>query len=246
MLLSESIIQAFAPTGCLRAAINLGNPVLAKADTPTGAPYGVSVDIAHALGSFLGIPVEFAVFTSAAKSVEAVASGQADIGFFAVDPGRGEQISFTEAYLHIEGWYAVRQGSAIRHNSDVDGSGVRVAVSRGSAYDLFLSRELAQTEIVRAPNPQSVLPLFLESDLEVMAGVKQQLEADMRQQDDLRLLPERFMVIRQAMGMARRRGLAPYGVLVSFVEELKLSGFIVQALARHGIEGATVAPAAVD
>ena len=242
MTIATQIIERLAPGGRLRASINVGNAVLARRETPSGPPSGVSVDIARAFAERLGVKVDFIVFDSAAQSVDAVAEGKADIGFFAVDPKRGENIAFTEPYLLIEGWYLVPEKSPIVRNDGVDRPGRRVVVGKGSAYDLFLSRALTQAEIVRAPNPQAVVPLFLEHELEVAAGVKQQLEVDMARYPRLRLLPERFMVIRQAMGLARGRGEAAHALLSDFVEEIKASGFVQQALMRHGIEGATVAP----
>lgn len=240
------IRQIFAPTGTLRASINIGNPVLAKQNNPGEAPYGVSIDIANALAERLGVAIEFLVFPAAQQSVAAVADGNADIGFFAIDPKRGESIAFTKSYLHIEGWYAVRDASPIKAVADVDQPGVRVAVGNGSAYDLFLSRELKQAEIHRAPNPTAVMPLFLDQGLEVAAGVKQQLELDMQRTPGLRLLPERFMVIRQAMGLARNRGDAAHAYLAAFVEDLKASDFLAQALARHAIQGANLVAPGVE
>ena len=239
-----ALLAQLAPTGRLRASINLGNPVLARRNAPATPPYGVSIDIAQAFADHLGVGLDFLVFDSASQSVDAVSDDQADIGFFAIDPKRGETIAFTDAYLHIEGWYAVRTESPITAIHEVDRPGIRVAVSNGSAYDLFLSRELKQARIVRAPNPPSVIPMFIEQQLEVAAGVKQQLEMDQQRFPDLRLLPERFMVIRQAMGLSPRRGVDAHAFLASFVEELKRSGFIAEALRRHGIAGASVAPAA--
>ena len=243
MVTLEQAGRLFAPTGVLRASINVGNPVLARRDSSGGAPYGVSIDMAREFAARLGGGIEFSVFDSASQSVDAVANGQADIGFFAIDPKRGESIAFTGPYLLIEGWYAVPDESPIRNHADVDRAGIRVAVGSGSAYDLFLSRELKQSEIVRAPNPQAVVKLFLEQRLEVVAGVKQQLQADMERHAGLRLLPERFMVIRQAMGLAKNRGEEASAYLHAFVEDLKARGFIAQALERHGIHGASVAPA---
>ncbi|MDR2111823.1 MAG: ABC transporter substrate-binding protein [Candidatus Accumulibacter sp.] len=237
-------LAIFAPTGVLRASINVGNPVLARRDSPSGAPQGVSIDIAAAFAERLGAGVDFTVFDSASQSVDAVANGRADIGFFAIDPKRGETIAFTHPYVLIEGCYLVPEASPIHTNDQVDRSGVRVAVGQGSAYDLFLSRELKQAEIVRAPNPPSVIPLFIEQGLEVAAGVRQQLEAQMPDYPGLRLLPGRFMVIRQAMGLARRRGDDALACLTAFVEEIKSSGLVARLLERHGIQGASVAPPA--
>ena len=207
---NASILAALAPTGKLRATINVGNPILAAIDAATAAPYGVSVDIARELAQRLGAPLECVVVEAAKKSVETVASGRADVGFFAVDPVRGADIAFTEPYVLIEGCYLVRQDSPIRDNSEVDAPHTRIAAGAGSAYDLFLTRELRQATLVRVPTSPAVVDAFLEQGLEVAAGVKQQLEADTARHRGLRLIQEPFMVIRQAMGVARARaGTAP-------------------------------------
>jgi polar amino acid transport system substrate-binding protein len=244
MNIPSHIIQSFTPTGKLRASINLGNPILANRDPITQQPIGVSVDLANALSLRLGVGIEFVVFDAAGKSVEAVTQEQADIGFFAIDPLRGEGISFTVAYVLIEGSYMVRTDSNIQTNDEVDKAGHRVTVGKGSAYDLFLTRELKHADIVRAPTSPTVVDVFVEQGLDVAAGVKQQLEADTKRFPNLRLLPGRFMVIQQAMGLPKSRGSAAAEFLRLFVEDMKASGFIHEALAKHGIQGASVAPAA--
>lgn len=244
MTIDPRVVAAFAPTGKLRASINLGNPILANKDAATGQPVGVSVDLAHAFAERLGVGIELVVFDAAGKSVEAVTREEADIGFFAIDPLRGEGISFTAAYVLIEGAYLVPSGSPIQSNEEVDRAGLRVAVGKGSAYDLHLSRELKHAEIVRAPTSPTVVDVFMEQQLDVAAGVKQQLQADAARVPNLRLLPGRFMVIQQAMGTPRSRGELAALFLRQYVEEMKASGFVAKALARHGIEGASVAPAA--
>ena len=235
---NQSIRAALAPTGTLRATINVGNPILAGIDETTGAPYGVSVDIARELAQRLGIPLECVVVDAAKKSVETVASGRADVGFFAVDPVRGADIAFTEPYVLIEGCYLVRQGSPIRENSQVDAPNTRVAAGAGSAYDLFLTRELKHATLVRVPTSPAVVDAFVEQGLEVAAGVKQQLEADTARHPGLRLIQQPFMVIRQAMGVAKTRGDAAAQYLRAFVDDLRGSAFVRAALARHGIKGA--------
>ncbi|WP_322069495.1 ABC transporter substrate-binding protein [Paraburkholderia bannensis] len=244
MNIDSAVIKAFAPTGVLRASINLGNPILANRDSATGEPFGVSVDLARDFAAYLGLPLELVVFDAAGKSVEAVSDERADFGFFAVDPKRGETIAFTAPYVLIEGFYLVREDSPVRTNADVDTANHRVAVGKGSAYDLFLTRELKAAQIVRAPTSPAVVQTFIQQGLEVAAGVKQQLQADASKLGGLRLLDQRFMVIRQAMGVARSRGEQAAALLADFVEQKKASGFVGDALARHGIEGASVAPAA--
>ncbi|KQY15831.1 ABC transporter substrate-binding protein [Massilia sp. Root133] len=232
----------FAPGGKLRAAINLGNPILAHAAGDGGAG-GVSVDLAREFARRLGVDLELVVVDAAGKSVDAVATERADIGFFAIDPARGADIAFTAPYVLIEGSYLVKDDSPIRANEDVDRAVHRVVVGKGSAYDLFLTRELRQAQIVRAPSSPAVVPTFLELGADVAAGVRQQLEADARARPGLRLLDGRFMVIRQAMGGPKSRGEHAAAALAAFVEEMKASGFVAEAMTRHGIEGASVAPA---
>lgn len=242
---ADALRSALAPTGMLRASINLGNPLLARADPAGGPPRGVSVDLARELAAQLGVGVEFVVFDTAAQSVQAVREERADVGFFAVDPLRGAGIGFSAPYLLIEGCYLVRDDSPLQSNDEVDRPGVRVVVGRGSAYDLHLGRELKAAEIVRAESSQAVVDLFVARGLEVAAGVRQPLEADARRIGGLRLLPGRFMVIQQAMGLPAGRGEAARQALAEFVEAMKASGFVERALARHGVLGASVAPAAL-
>lgn len=243
MPLPASLRSAFTPSGKLRASINLGNPILAGRDS-SGRPCGVSVDLATELARTLQAELELVVFDTAGKSVEAVAGEQADFGFFAIDPLRGQQIAFSAPYVLIEGYYMVRDDSPLQTNEQVDRAGHRVVVGQGSAYDLYLSRALKQATILRAPSSPAVLQHFLQEGAEVAAGVKQQLEQDAAPLGGLRLLNERFMVIRQAMGLPKSRGEEAAAFLAAFVEQMKASGFVADALARHGIQGASVAPAA--
>lgn len=238
------LVADFAPTGALRAAINLGNPILAGTDAD-GHPRGVSVDLAAELARRLGVPLSPVVVDAAGKSVAAVESGEADVGFFAVDPQRAEQIAFTAPYVLIEGCYLVRADSALRSNDEVDAEGHTVVVGRGSAYDLYLTRALQNARIERAPTSPTVVDTFvaLGDAAQVAAGVRQQLEADAARCGGLRLLDGRFMVIRQAMGLRSDRGPAAAAALAVFVEAMKAQGVVAAALERHGIQGASVAPA---
>ncbi len=240
--LPSGAAAALAPSGRLRASINLGNPILARKDAATGEAVGVSVDLARALADQLGVPLDLKVFDAAAKSVEAVTTGQADIGFFAVDPLRGEGIRFSAPYVLIEGAYLVKQGSPLTDNAQVDRAGTTVMVGKGSAYDLYLSREIKAAQLLRAPTSPAVVDAFLAQGADVAAGVKQQLESDAARLGGLRLLPGRFMVIEQAMGVPAGRGDVAQAALKAFVEAAKASGFVADALKRHGIQGALVAP----
>jgi len=242
MPITKELLHTIAPTGKLRASINLGNPILANKNPETGEPFGISIDLANAFAKKLDLEIELVVFDSAGKSVEAVTQEKADIGFFAVDPLRGEGIAFTAPYVLIEGAYLVKNNFSVKSNEEVDILGNRIVVGKGSAYDLFLTREIKSAQIVRAPTSPTVASVFLEGGYEVAAGVRQQLESDALKISGLRLLPGRFMVIQQAMGLPKIRGDIASHFLSEFVEEMKISGFIANAMQKHGIKGATVAP----
>jgi polar amino acid transport system substrate-binding protein len=237
-LASAQPVAEIAPTGKLRAAINYGNAVLASKDA-NGQPQGVSVDLARALGARIGVPVELVTFDSAGKVSSSV--GQWDIAFLAVDPMRATDIAFTAPYVIIEGAYLVPANSPIKSNEEVDRAGTRVAVGAGSAYDLYLTREIKSATLVRAPTSPAVVDMMVAQNLDVAAGVKQQLEADARRVPNVRLLPGRFMVINQAMGVPQGRPAAA-AYVKQFVEDVKASGFVAESLKRHRIEGAAVAP----
>jgi polar amino acid transport system substrate-binding protein len=245
MYIDPEIVSTFTPTGRLRASINLGNPILANRDPSTGQPTGVSVDLAREFARRLEVEIELVVLDTAGKSVETVRSEQADVGFFAIDPLRGEGILFTAPYVLIEGSYLVRVDSPLQSNEEVDSPAHRVTVGAGSAYDLYLTRELKHAQIVRASSSPAVVDTFLAQGSDVAAGVKQQLESDAKRLPGLRLLPGRFMVIEQAMGTPKGRGQRAADCLSQFVEEMKVSGFVAAALNRHGILGAAVAPARI-
>jgi polar amino acid transport system substrate-binding protein len=233
----SNVVRELAPTGKLRAAINFGNTVLAQRE-PFG---GVSVELARELAKRLGVPVEFVTYDAAGRVTADATKGVWDIAFVARDPERAKDIEFTPAYVVIEGGYMVANGSPIQRIEDVDRPGVRVAVGRGSAYDLWLSRNLKQATIVRAPTSPAAIELFRKNQLEVVANVKQPLMEYARKNPDVRMLPGRFMAIEQAMATPRGRT-AGARYLTDFIDEMKASGFVAAALANTGQRDATVAP----
>jgi polar amino acid transport system substrate-binding protein len=240
-LQSPTLAALIAPQGILRVSINLGNPVLAGLDA-AGEPSGISADLSRSLAQQLGLGIEWRVFKKADDSVQCVRSDEADIGFFAIDPVRGEGLHFSPPYVQIEGAYLVRNDSPLQSNDEVDQASHRVTVGAGSAYDLFLTRHLKNAPIVRAPSSPAVVDVFMAQQLEVAAGVKQQLQADAQRLGGVRLLPGRFMVIHQAMGMPATRSEQARQCLNAFVEEAKRSGWVAEAFVRHQIQGAAVAP----
>ena len=233
-------LSDLAPTGILRAAINFGNPVLAGKDASTGAPSGISVDLARELALRLGVAVDVVPYDSAGKVVAGITANAWDVCFLAIDPLRAADIAFTAAYAVIKGVYVVAADSEIKANADVDRPGTRVGVVVGSAYDLFLTRELKHASLARAGSPDGVMELWTAGQLDAIAGVKQQLDAHVVRTPGLRMLAGQFMAINQAMGTPRGRE-AGAVYLRGFVDEMKSSGFIARAFANNNITGAVMA-----
>jgi polar amino acid transport system substrate-binding protein len=235
----DIVVSELAPAGVLRAAINLGNPVLAQGTA--AAPAGVTVDIAGELGARLGVAVELVCFNAARESFEAMRQDRAGVCFLAIEPARAAEVAFTAPYVVIEGIYVVREDSSFTTLADVDREHVRISVNEGSAYDLFLSRTLRHAAVVRAPDGIS---MFCQDGLEAGAGIRQVVSDFAARTPGFRVIDERFMQIRQAVGVTRTHAPSTVRFLAAVLEELKASGFISDALRRSGQDSSLVAPPA--
>lgn len=235
-------MSEIAPTGRLRAAINLGNIVLAHRDA-AGEPAGVSVDLARELARRLDLRLDIVPFDAAGKVTASAGQDVWDVAFLAVDPVRAGEITFTAPYVLIEGTYMVPDKSPVRTVGEVDRDGATIAVGRGSAYDLFLTRAVRNASLVRATTSADAVQLFVDQKLDAVAGVKQPLALFAARNPAFRVIEGRFMAIEQAMGVPKGRDRAA-AYLSAFVEEAKRSGFVTDALARHNQPEAIVAPLA--
>jgi polar amino acid transport system substrate-binding protein len=237
------VMKDLAPTGKLRAAINFGNGVLAQKG-PSGEPRGITPDLATALAKRLGVAVEFVPYEAAGKVFEGAKAGAWDIGFIAIEPVRAAEIEFTAPYLIIDGTYMVRKDSPLKEVGDVDKPGVRIAVGLGSGYVTYLQRTMKNAKIVEAAvgGGRANIELFVNDKLEAVAGVRQPLEAYAKDHSEMRVMSGAFSEIRQAMGTPKGHT-AGAKYIAGFVEEMKASGFVADALKRSG-QVAQVAPAA--
>jgi polar amino acid transport system substrate-binding protein len=189
------------------------------------------------------VPVEFVRFDQAGKMADAVKTGSWDVAFLAAEPARANEIAFTAAYLEIEATYLVPAGSPLRTIDDVDRPGVRIAVANKAAYDLYLSRTLKHAQLRRAEGIDGSYDLFVAEKLDVLSGLKPRLLMDVEKLPGARILDGRFTAVQQGIGTPKARAAAA-AYLREFVEEAKSAGLVAQAIARHGVRGVNVAPAA--
>ena len=240
MALSPAAKSELAPAGRLRVGINYGNFLLVTKDDAKGEYRGIAVDLGRELGRRLGVPVELVPFATAGKLADAVKAGAWDVAFLGNEPQRAGDIAFSPAYLEIEATYLVPAGSKIRTIADVDREGVRIATAVNSAYDLYLSRTLKHATLVRANAIQGSYDVFVKDKLEVLSGLRPRLVTDAETLPGSRVLDGRFTTVQQSVGTPQGRPAAA-AYLSEFAKEIKTSGFVAEAIARHAVRGVSVA-----
>ena len=241
--MSPDIVSDLAPTGVLRAGINLSNFLLVTGKSSAGEPEGVAPDMAREVATRLGVPVKYVTFKSPGELADEAGKGVWDIGLIGAEPQRAETIAFTAAYVEIEATYLVPAGSRLQTIADVDTPGVRIAVAGRSAYGLWLDRNIRHAELVRADSLGAATAQFIEGKLEALAGLRPGLLADRDKLPGARIIDGKFSAVQQAIGTAKRNT-AGAAYLGAFVEEAKASGLVARLIERHKVRGLSVAPPA--
>jgi polar amino acid transport system substrate-binding protein len=225
-----------APTGKLRAGMNLGNALFTTKDAATGELRGVAVDLVRELGSRLGVPVEMVVHATPGDVADAVNKGTWDVAILAIAQARAQTIAFSPAITEIEATYAVHNDSALRSAGQVDASGIRISAPEKAGYELYLTQTLRNATLIRSKGFQESLDLFKERRADALAGLKPTLLESMGKLPDARLLEGKFMTVNHGLCTPRaRRAAAEY--LKAFAEEMNASGFVARSIARHGVQG---------
>jgi polar amino acid transport system substrate-binding protein len=241
--MSQEVVTELAPTGTLRAGINLGNFLLVTGKSPAGDPEGVAPDMARAIAERLGVALKLVPFKTPAELADAAGSNVWDIGLIGAEPARAEKIAFSPAYVEIQATYLVPAGSALRTVAEVDHPGIRIAVYARSAYDLWLVRNIKHAQLVHANSIDAAFDLFVEQKLEALASLRPRLLTDVERLPGARILDGQFTAVQQAVGTGKAN-VEGAAFLRRFVEEAKASGFVAGLIARHQVRGLSVAPAA--
>ena len=240
--LSDAARSELTPTGKLRVGLNHGNFLLVKPNSKAD-PRGVAPDVARELGRRLGAPVEFVNFDTAGGLADSVRQSAWDVAFLGAEPQRANEIAFTAAYLEIPSTYLVPAGSPIRSVDEVDREGVRIACAEASAYGLYLERTIKKARLVLTKGLDGSFDAFVKDKLEALAGLKPRLLTDVQKLPGARLLDGQFTAVQQAVGTPKSRETAAR-YLRAFVEDVKASGFVAEAIARNAVAGVSVAPPA--
>ncbi len=244
VLPSPNIVSELAPTGVLRAAINMGNFLLVTGKDPSGDPSGVSPDIAAAIAARLGVPVKYVPYARPGEIADDAEKGLWDIGNIGAEPQRAAVINFTAAYCEIEATYLVPAGSPIRGVTEIDQPGKRIAVTARSAYGLWLENNVKKAELLQFDSADAAIKAFVDDKMDAYAGLRPALIGLADKLPGSRILDGQFAAVQQAVGTPKKNA-AGFAFLRDFVEEAKKSGIVASLIERHGVTGRlSVAPPA--
>lgn len=241
---SAEIVAQLAPTGVLRAGINMSNFLLVVDKTKSGDPIGPSPSMAQAIADALGVPLELVPFDSPSAVSDAAGTGVWDIGNIGAEPQRAKVMDFTAAYAEIEATYLVPPGSAIQSIDEVDRPGNRISVSKGSAYGLWLENNIKQADLQPVTGGEAAFKTFIDDKMEAFAGLRPGLMNQKTKLPGSRILDGQFASVQQAVGVNKGND-AAHAWLKEFVEEAKASGLVAGFIQKHGVQrNLSVAPPA--
>ena len=231
----DLISKKLAPTGILRVGINMSNFLLVSGVNSSGLPKGVSPDLGERIAKELNVPHKLVQYKRPGELADAVNKNQWDIGNIAFEPKRAETIDFTNSYVNIDANFLVRKIDNFKSNEDVSKAKVKIAVAERSAYDLWLSENFKDIELIRASSIQNSHILFNEGKANVLAGLKPKLIEELSKNDQLEIIEDPFTFIKQSVGIKKGN---PYVIefLNNFISKLVNDGFIEQLLKKYKVE----------
>jgi polar amino acid transport system substrate-binding protein len=235
-------INSLAPTGVLRAGINLSNSLLVSGTEPTGEPRGVSPSMAAAVSDALGVPLQLVLFDGPGDLADAVTSDRWDIGNIGADPARAARIAFTSPYCEIESTYLVREDSPMLTAADADRPGVRIISKRRAAYTLWLERNIEHAKLIQTDTSDNCLDALAAEEVDVLAGLRPRLLIDAERIPASRVLEGRFASVQQAIGTPSDRSPAGLAFLQRFVVVAIDEGFVAALVEHYDVKGLLVAP----
>ena len=232
----DTVRAELAPTGTLRAGMNLGNTLFTGQDKATGELRGVSVDVMRELAARLGVPLALVVHATPGEVADAADKDTWDVAILAIEQARAEKIAFSPAMTKIEASYMVHSDSKFQSVAEVDTAGTRISVAEKAGYELYLTRVLRHATLVKVKGFAAAIELFNAGGADALAGLKPSLLDATAQMPAARMLPGTFMTVNHGLGTPRPRPLAAQ-YLKSFVEDLNASGFVAASIARHQVQG---------
>ena len=232
-----------APGGTLRAAYLGSNPTQAVQDRVTGAIRGATADIARELGRRIGVPVEFKPLANPKAVIDAITSGEADIGFIAYAPERTGAVEFSQTYMLAGQTFLVLEGSNIRTIADVDRAGQKIAGARNDSITLFMKRKFKNATLSEVSHdPAEIKRLLLAKEIDAFGANRQRLTNIQKEASGFRVLPDNLFGVPQTIIVPKGKA-EVLAAVNRFIDEVRASGFLQKAVAASGVVGLEAAPA---
>ena len=241
--MSDQARAELAPTGVLRAGINLSNFLLVTGRSPTAEPEGVAPDVAREIAKSLGVPVHYVTFKSPGELADQAGKNVWDIGLIGAEPQRAAVMTFSAAYVEIEATYMVPPGSPIKSIAEVDKKGVKIVTSARSAYGLWLENNIKNAELIQIAGLDGAFNKFVADKIDVLAGLRPGLLKDLEKHPELKILDGKFTAVQQAVG-CNKPAAEGARYIAAFIENAKKSGLVASLIEKHKVKGLSVAPPA--
>ena len=238
---NEPTRQALAPGGQLRVAF-LAGPLYATKDPATGEFRGVAIDLGRSFADRLGVPLQPVVYPNPGAILSAAKSGEWDVAFMGMNAQRAAAVDFSAPYMEVEQGYLVRAGTPITTASEVDRTGIRIAVIEKAGADVLLSTTIKNATLVRAASTGDLEALLASGSADVIAATKAFLFGRLPSQPGAKVLEGRILVEPIAMAVPKGRDPVAASTVARFAEEAKSSGLVRSAIERAGLRGVVVAP----
>jgi len=245
-LATSAAASDLAPTGTLRAVYLASNPAQAVRNPATGEIRGASADLARELAKRLNVPLRLEPSASPATVIEAIAKGDADIGFVAYAPERVGTVEFSQTYMLVQQSFLVPEQSPIKSVKDIDTAAYRIAGGKGDSVTLYLARNLKAAKLVETDNtPADAKRRFLANEIDAFGANRQRLTNMLPDLPGYRLLPDSLFGVTQTIAVPKGRP-AALAEVNRFIDDVRSSGFLADAVRRSGIIGLDPAPAGYD
>ena len=231
----DDIIKKIAPTGVLRVGVNMSNFLLVNSKDKFGVIDGVSPGIGKKLAKELNISFEIVQFANPGLLADAVDNNEWDIGNIASEKERGKTIDFSDPYVNIDANFLFREEDNFKNNNDIDQSGIKIAVFKRSAYDLWLTENLKKAELIRVNSIEESHNLFKENKVNILAGLKPKLIDEMKKNNNYEMIQSPFTYIKQSIGI-KKGNPEVLDFINKFISNNIKEGYIKSLLKQHNVQ----------
>ena len=231
----ETISKKLVPTGVLRVGINMSNFLLINGKDSDGLPDGVSPDIGKRLARELNVECKLIQFKKPGLLADAVDENMWDVGNIACEKERRKTIDFTNPYVNIDANFMFRKKDNLKTNGDINLPGIKIAVLERSAYDLWLTENFKNVELIRVNTIEESHQLFRDDKVNVLAGLKPKLIEEIKTNNDFQMINSPFTYIKQSIGI-KKGNPEILDFLNKFITNLIKEGYIENLLKKHNVQ----------